>query len=127
VRNPYPRTVSLYKYFGGARKWESFDKFLDKLFAKAKTEYFYRPQYKFITLNNEIAIDNIIKFESYEQDMLKFKNKYNLKFNIDFRTQQQKEKFKKVLKKYYNNDNYKRVESIYAEDFDLFNYEKLSR
>jgi hypothetical protein len=124
VRNPYHRTVSLFKYFGGNKRWGNFESFLDALEKELSYRYFYLPQYEFLTHGNKVAIENLIKFEDYVADTEKFKTKYNLKFNVTFRTKSQIEKSKTSLETFYNNkSNLSKVEKIYQKDFELFGYD----
>ena len=124
VRNPYHRTVSLFKYFGGRKKWGSFKGFLKALRKDLSlTKYFYLPQYKYLTHENKIAIENLIKFEEYESDTEKFKSKYNLKFNITFDNEMQTRKSEANFKEFYGDkDSLNEVEEIYKKDFELFGY-----
>ena len=127
VRNPYPRVFSLFLYFGGDTKWGSFDEFLDRLESKKLAiRYFYLSQYEYLSFKSNIVIDNIIRFENYKDDAEKFKDKYNLDINITFQTALQDEKFNRVISTYYNKERCKKVENIYAKDFEVFNYETLS-
>jgi hypothetical protein len=127
VRNPYPRTFSLFRYFGGDTKWGSFDEFLDRLESKKLAiRYFYLSQYEYLSFKSNIVIDNIIKFENYKDDAEKFKAKHKLDMDITFQSDMQTRKCEQVLSRYFNKERCKKVESIYAKDFEVFNYETLS-
>ena len=119
VRNPYHRTVSLFKYFGGEAKWKNFENFLLFLETGGINSYFYMPQWKYI----QGATFDIIKFEDFLPSVKAFKKKHNLTFNISFRSAEQSEKSKKIFNKYYKSQNIlNRVESLYLKDFSLFDY-----
>ena len=124
IRNPYHRTVSLFKYFGGHEKWGPFEDFLKTLEEKLSlTDYFYLPQYKYLMHQDDVAIKNLIRFENYKSDMEKFKSKYNLKFPVTFDSEMQLRKSKDNFDKFYNNkDNLIKVKKIYKKDFELFGY-----
>ena len=127
VRDPYQRTVSLFKYYGGHKRWKSFNNFLKTLSSSLCTRYFYYPQHKYLLHNEELAIKNLIRFEHYEEDMKKFSDENDLNLEVAFNSVMQKEKTKKNLKKYYQDrpHNAKIVEKVYAGDFKLFNYSHL--
>ncbi|MEM8526156.1 MAG: sulfotransferase family 2 domain-containing protein [Bacteroidota bacterium] len=123
IRNPYHRTVSLYKYFGGAKKWKSFSIFLDILKQKLQFRYFYLPQYKYLEHEGELAIDNIIRFENYFADATAFREKYKLDFEIRFNENKQAKKSALNFKEFYSKkEHLLRVENIYRTDFELFGY-----
>ena len=123
VRDPYQRTVSLFKYYGGHEKWGSFNNFLKILSSDLYTQYFYYPQYKYLFHEEEIVIKNLIRFENYQEDMERFSDENNLDLQVTFNSEMQKEKTEKNLKKYYiNPEQAKTVERVYARDFQLLGY-----
>ena len=127
VRNPYHRTVSLFKYFGGRKKWNSFENFLKLLEGRLSEQYFYKPQHTFLTYKNKVAIDNLIKFENYKIDVENFRAKHDLEFEVTFNTEMQIKKSKANFEKFYSNKaNLNRVEKIYEKDFELFKYNYVS-
>jgi hypothetical protein len=119
IRNPYYRVMSLYKYV--ARK-ESLDKFLNKIEKYLQYDYFYQPQYKYlINEKGEINIDEIVRFENYEEDLKKIKEKYNLDINISFDTNKQLNK-KKAIDSVLTEEQKLIIQRIYKKDFELFGY-----
>jgi len=123
VRDPYQRTVSLFKYYGGHEKWGSFNNFLKILSSNLHTQYFYYPQREYLIQEEEVVIKNLIRFENYQEDMERFSNENNLDLQVAFDSGMQKEKTEKNLKKYYaNSEHAKTVERVYARDFELFGY-----
>ena len=126
IRDPYQRTVSLFKYFGGHKKWGSFNNFLRILSQDLHEQYFYYPQYRYLFYEGELAIENLIRFENYQQDMQWFSRHNNLNLEIAFDSEMQKEKTENNLKKYYKNpDHIKMVNRIYARDFEFLGYPHL--
>jgi hypothetical protein len=121
VRNPYHRVISLFKYFGGERKWISFENFLTHLETGGISGYFYMPQWKYI----QDAEFNIIRFENFLPDVESLKKKYNLKFNATFKSKEQAEKSERACRKYYTHEEIKsRVLKLYKRDFEILNYSK---
>jgi hypothetical protein len=119
VRNPYHRTISLFKYFGGEAKWRNFDNFLLFLETGGIKSYFYMPQWKYI----QGAVFDVIKFEDFLPNIEAFKKKYDLTFDISFRSEEQSETSKKNFNKYYKSPSIlNRVEKLYIKDFNRFNY-----
>ena len=123
VRNPYHRVISLFKYFGGERKWISFENFLTHLETGGIDGYFYMPQWKYI----KGAEFDIIKFENFLLDVETLKKKHNLKLNVTFRTKEQAEKSEKTCRKYYTHEEIGcRVTKLYEQDFEMLDYPKVS-
>jgi hypothetical protein len=124
LRNPYFRVISLYKYFGGERKWGSFESFLLELKGGLINNYFYRPQFQNIERGGSIVLDDCIRFSRYSQDMEAFSNKYNLNLKVDFDKKKQHEKSIKSYLEFYKGqrENSKAVEELYREDFENLNY-----
>ncbi len=128
IRNPYQRAVSLYKYFGGDKKWGSFVEFLD---VDLTDRYFYYSMYDYLCFNRRlynrgIAIKNLIRFENYKEDAQKFSDENNIGLNVTFNSDERDKKIEMVLNEYYKDeDAIKGVNKLYAIDFDTFNYERL--
>jgi hypothetical protein len=126
IRDPYQRAVSLFKYYGGDKKWKSFNNFLKILSSSLHTRYFYYPQCEYLIQEEEVVIKNLIRFENYQEDMERFSNENNLDLQVTFDSGMQKEKAEKNLKKYYaNSEHAKIVERVYARDFELLGYPHL--
>ena len=125
LRNPYFRVISLYRYFGGAKKWGSFKKFLLKLKNGLINSYFYRPQFEYIKHEGGVVLNDCIRFSSYTEDMKVFSEKYNLNLKINFDKEKQTKKSIQNCLEFYtgnNNENAKMVEELYREDFENLNY-----
>ena len=124
IRNPYYRTISLFKYFGGENKWGSFDEFLEKLKDVLIERYFYKSLTNYLYYNNELQVDNLIRFESYKSDLDSFSQKHNLNLNISFDEEKQLKKRESIDSKYYNKSSTKeKVYNLYKDDFINFGYE----
>mgnify|MGYP003645630943 CR=1 FL=1 len=127
VRNPYYRTVSLYRYFGGPKKWKSFDAFLTFLEKMNGKNYFYQPQFTFLMYDDQVVIDNIIKFENYAEDIERFSQEHDLNLlnlKVTFDKEKHIKKDKSIDSEFYSNeDNLRRVGNIYKRDFKLFGYD----
>lgn len=123
VRDPYQRTVSLFKYFGGDKKWGSFRDFLKLLSSDLYAKYFYYPQQKYLFYNGELSVSNLIRFENYTEDAQKFSDENNLNLKISFNSEMQKQKREKNLKTFYqNSEHVDMVNRIYARDFESLGY-----
>jgi hypothetical protein len=119
IRNPRHRVASLFKYFGGEAKWKNFENFLSHLEDGGINGYFYMPQWKYI----QGAEFNTIKFENFLPDVEMFKKKYDLKFNITFKSGLQSKKSQRTLNEYYSmRGTAERVNKLYKKDFELFGY-----
>tara|TARA_R110001592_G_scaffold160695_4_gene392976 strand:+ start:24661 stop:25278 length:618 start_codon:yes stop_codon:yes gene_type:complete len=123
LRSPYDRVVSLYKYFGGKKKWGDFHEFLGKLKKGMIKNYFYRPQYENIVYNDQIILDECISFNNYSMDVDKFSNKYNL--NLDIKFQDRRQYYQtgtNFIEFYKGNKNRILVEELYEKDFIKLNF-----
>lgn len=125
IRNPYYRTVSLYNYFGGPKKWGNFDQFVKFLEDMQQSAYFYRPMIDYLSLNNKLQINHLIRFESYQKDVEEFSSLYDLNLNVKFDQERHNKKIPIIEDGFYANQKIKdRVYSIYRQDFDEFGYDR---
>lgn len=143
IRNPYQRALSFYKnslrmykdpWFNqfidnqGVNAVESgFEDFLDYIYYNNIIIYnkgenipidFKSSQFSYITVNNKIAVDKIIRLENIHKDWKEIQKRFNI-FNdfphlnkgvdIDYK---------------FSNKSKKIIQEIYKEDFDNFNYDK---
>jgi hypothetical protein len=122
VRNPYHRVISLYKYFGGHRKWQNFENFLHVLETGTINGYFYMPQWKYIDGGKDF---NIIKFENFLIDLEAINKKFNININATFRGKEQENKSKKAFNEFFKTqDTIDRVSELYRQDFEALGYLK---
>jgi len=120
VRNPYHRIISLYKYFGGHKKWQNFENFLSNLETGGINGYFYMPQWKYIDGGEGF---NIIKFENFLADLEVINKKFNVNINASFREKEQGGKSKKAFKEFFESQELiDRVNDLYLKDFETFGY-----
>lgn len=142
VRNPYDRFLSIYTYLlRGTLKNKniSFDNFIDLIYklkdkipklSENNTEN--HPDYYFLNtiLNLQKSwipkeINKIYKFENGFKYILD-----DIELNVDIKRTNNNilpiNKSNKKNKKYYNENNYKKVYDIYEKDFLEFNYSKES-
>ena len=119
VRNPYYRVHSLYLYH---HKELTFDTFLDELEKDLINNYFYQPQFKFLSTGGDrIDVDFIIRFENIVNDIRKMQQDYNIQFKIDFDEERQKNKAAKLDGAITENQK-SRIRNLYKKDFELFAY-----
>jgi hypothetical protein len=148
VRNPYGRLVSVYKDITMRTKYGSnifsilegnydlsFDDFVLKLydlvinkkFEKYKqAEYsFYIPQHIFLYNNGISMIDDIYKFENYNEEIDKLKKKLGIIQNMNNIHKHETGSFKNY-RSYYTNEKIKnKVYDMYKVDFEYFGYSQL--
>lgn len=125
LRNPFFRVISLYKYFGGADKWGSFESFLLELEGGLINNYFYRPQFQYIERGGSIVLDDYIRFSKYPEDVKTFSEKYNLNLKVNFDKKKQNEKSMKSYLEFYagnKRESTKKVQKLYKEDFENLSY-----
>lgn len=78
------------------------------------------PQYLFISINNSIKMDFIGRFESITEHWNFLSKKFDFKQNITKFNSGKHDHYSV----YYNNNLKKKVEKIYAKDFELFEYNR---
>jgi hypothetical protein len=128
VRNPYERTVSdlfwYSKITANSSKNEVFDAIRD--FTSNPYEWYdnhNRPQYTFITKDNEIIPNiHILRTETLIDDMhnLGYPD-FNMHINKNRNSIKNADYFK-----FLNRDSIKLINDVYDNDFKLFNYTKIS-
>lgn len=139
VRNPYDRFVSgfndFYENIHGDRsdypiQIKNGTTFQDFCFSFLESEWsndiHFKPAHEFLTVDGEIAVDKIIKFENFVQDFSEvcdiLKIDAHLFLNDKTKYRQVKRKHKN-FEKYYNKETKKIIYSFYQKDFELFDYE----
>ena len=134
VRNPFTRALSGYVWLqndlGISDTFSNFlnmkGEFSKEALAKHSTyalDHFFT-QASFVTLNGELAVDDILSFESLQQDFERF----NVSIGADFSLETHLKKNRKVnrlrLVKLLTSENMELIKSKYSEDFDRFGYSK---
>ena len=139
VRNPYDRFVSAFNDFYQNRntnrsnhpiKIKDGTTFEDFCFSFVESEWsgdiHFKAAYEFVTVDGEIAVDKIIKFENLVQDFSEvcdiLKIDKHLFINQGCKHRQTNRKHNS-FKEYYNKETKKIIYSFYQKDFELFNYE----
>ena len=90
-----------------------------QIYLKENYDNHTKPQYKFITNDNEELIENLllIRTETLNEDMHKLGYKdFNIKMNMNPNTVDYND--------YLNNDSIALINEIYKKDFELLNYNK---
>jgi hypothetical protein len=121
VRNPYLWLESWF-YFGIERnndikKYKSFNKFITN-------EGFLNlngglRQYEYINL--KMPTEHILKTENLNEDLKKFLNLHNIKFNIN--EERIRENTKKPNNIFWSKEMKRIVNDYYSKDFKIFNYD----
>lgn len=144
IRNPFERAVSLYQEFGDiaannfgkdlfgvdnltVENWnKGFDYFVQNFFNSivVQENISISPaftQHSYISINNKIKVDHILKFETLDRD---FKNIQSIVGNYENLGKHQVGKFihLKNYKDLYTNSSKQLIEEIYKEDLEKFNY-----
>ncbi len=130
VRNPLDRIVSTFQYskthieknpntsisfLKDAKNLDDFvERFLDA--DLVKNHYFFWTQDLYLGDD----VDFIGKFENIQSDFLAFKQAYGIEKDIQHKNKSKKTKEKVDLKK----SNLEKIISLYAKDFERFDYEK---
>ena len=134
VRNIFDKLVSIYFQYGGSDRFSSFDKFINEIsiyLEKWKTRDIYEPtlstaidnlfipQKEFICINNEVVVNEIFRFEQYENMI----NKVSIILNRPAKDMRRLNKTNhKDYRHYYSLENKAKVEQMYKEDIDFFGF-----
>lgn len=132
IRNPYSRAVSLYyecisaelhQNNLGISKNVSFEDFLSLLI---KNQYWFTiPMIDYIGEKNLNYIDDIFKFEDFDDGIYKLKKKIkiSIKHHNYNNVAASINKFSDYRSYYSNKENIKKVNFLYKKDLDYFNYD----
>lgn len=142
IRNPFDRLVSAYFHdpitILGNYHVDNFTDFVDIVYDKlyinfvipenfvgiSYSNYFIMiqaiPQYLLLSINNSITMDFIGRFENLIEDWNFVANKFCLDYTLPRSRIGKHEHYST----YYNSESKKKVEAIYAKDFELFEYSK---
>ena len=135
VRNPYARILSNYRNLKNRGKEDNLELFVlkvEKLLNSSKKElellnredkallHHSVPQYKYICINDKVAVDKIFKLENLNSEFFELK-----KFlDIDIKTTLPKLNISDKIKTNILKENIaKKIFSIYENDFIILNYE----
>jgi len=137
VRNPWDRLVSAYTFLksGGLhqvdRKWAeenisqftNFEEFVLKWVNKENIYSFthFIPQFEFITVNNKIAVDEIYRFENFNEDFNRLTKVLGVENKLKHLNKSKKRA--KDYRVYYTDKTKVIIEKVYEEDIKILNYE----
>lgn len=132
VRNPFTRALSGYvwlqKDLGISDTFSNFlrmeGEFSEEALSRHSTyvlDHFYT-QSSFVTLNGEVVVKDILRFESLNQDFERFNTAINGDYalNTHFKKNRKVNKFKQV--KLLTPENMELIKARYSEDFQRFGY-----
>ncbi|MGH9160599.1 MAG: sulfotransferase family 2 domain-containing protein [Vicinamibacteraceae bacterium] len=139
VRNPYTRLVSAYEFLrtGGHSAWASNQHIRDELLSEYPdfpnfvlrgltpgrhwTEPHFRPQHEFLELDGKLVMDFVGHIERIAEDFVHVCDRLAIQAELG-RINEAREA-RASLGTYYADDAVKRrVQDLYAQDFELFGY-----
>lgn len=142
VRNPYDRYVSSYFFMKQIYNWNrDFDETLDELLNKPQnwwdnTFILLRPQWWFVCNHDTYAVevDEIYKYETINSDWPAIANKINttnpgatiLTTLPTVNVTSGRESWESYYTGSLGQERAEKVEQLYAKDFEIFNYTKLT-
>lgn len=148
TRNPYTRAYSCWNYLKileDAVNRYRIKNFKEYLYAlknnnghyKEHDEYLHDheltfPQHTFITENNSIVVDKLLRLENIDQDWKKFTTEYNKTaqikiLNNELQIHNHMNYEQPDWTKVYTPELYAIVNEYYKKDFELFNYEMIKK
>lgn len=112
IRNPWDRAVSAWNMMPGRGDLkDKLKKILLKIHAKSQYEFVFHPQVDFITIDGEIRVDHILKFENLQVD-------WNKHFNVPLKhSNQTHDKIHVEI----DDETDKLIRLIYRKDIELWN------
>lgn len=140
VRNPYDRFFSAFKFqfpFNGPVSIENyrsaFNEFAQSVgkssFQQNISHEHYWPQYKFVTLNKRIVVDDVIRYENLDVEWTEFQKKWNEKRKLPYKmnlTLQHENSSEVAIhwRDIYEPKSLEIIYDYYHKDFEIFNYKK---
>lgn len=133
VRNPYDRLFSAWKYLQSSPHTEDREWYSDKISQYTTFEDFVRnwltiknartwkhfvPQSDYILMNNAIAVDDVFKLENMKSSIVLLEDKLGRKFDVKHDNRGE------IINECdpYTEEMKMIVRSVYAKDFEVFNY-----
>lgn len=132
VRNPWDRAVSFYQYRINRNKviksGHSLMSFKEHILMLKKYYDEYRsynsrltyPCYEFISDNNNIIVNKVIRFENREEELKEISNKIG--FDVLATVHYEKILGKNNYNEYYDSETREIIKEIYAKDIEVFGY-----
>lgn len=139
VRNPYTRLVSAYEFLrsGGHPAWRNNQRFRDEVLSeyanfedfvlrwlkprKQWREPHFRPQHEFVELGGRLVMDFVGRVERIDDDFATVRDRLGIQAQLE-RLNPTKEKHGTLGDHYANDAVVRRVQDVYAKDFELFGY-----
>lgn len=119
VRNPFDRMVSWWKWLPGFDKRFTGISFEDFLKHPILNLDVFKPQYDYFTYDNQLVVDNYIKFENIQSDFNLFCDSVLItRMTLPHKNKSQH----KHYTEYYNDTTRDIVTSRYARDIEFFGY-----
>ena len=112
IRNPWDRAVSAWNMMPGRGDLkDKLKKILLKIHAKSQYEFVFHPQIDFITIDGEIRVDHILKFENLQVH-------WNKHFNVPLKhSNQTHDKIHVEI----DDETDKLIRLLYRKDIELWN------
>jgi len=123
VRHPYSRVLS--EYFWVFKQLNEFDSnhfsvFLDSYYLNINSDH-KLSQYEYLTIDGELAVDYVGKFENLDESFEIIKNKIDLEANLPkIQVSNNKTDYLKLLTK----EQKQKIFEIYKDDFTFFGYKQ---
>lgn len=123
IRHPFDRTVSGWAYMTGSGRMSDCN---FKEYVKDGHFKHFLPQYKYLIYNNNLKVNNIIRYENLKMDLNQLLIKYNLNYDIKKFPHSRKSQKRKSTnyKDYFTEELEDIVYGYYKDDFINFNYLK---
>lgn len=129
VRNPWDRAVSFYnyllKYNMSKKTFPSFKEHVRIIKTNYNEDKFTKRRllhgcHEFISDNNRIIVDKIVRFENREEELKEIGNEIGI--NNLGSTHEYKILGQKSYNEFYDNETRKIIEEVYAKDIEEFGY-----
>lgn len=134
VRNPWDKAISQYTYmkkredlrsFIGMKKDDCFKKYLSLISTKNHVQW--ENQSKFILdMNQNIMVDYIGRFETFEHDVYEILHKIKMRSNIlgikIIKIPHRNKSDRSHYREYYDRESQEIVNYLYKQDIELFDY-----
>lgn len=140
VRNPYDRFFSAFKFqfpFNGPVSKEDYKRAFNEFAQSVGKPTFevnlsnehYWPQYKFITMNKRIVVDDVLRYENLQEDWRVFQKKWNEKRQLPYKlnltlAHENSSEVSIRWDEIYEPESIESIYNYYHKDFEIFGYKK---